>query len=297
MLNCDIFELIYPEDAPTNNRLKIAIASHISIDNIDNKLCHLGGSACYCGLVCRQIGIDTTLVTKVGEDFPNDLHHFMNERGLTVNKLEKNYPTTRFHLKYHNDSRQLFLTAKCSPLTTDDIKDIDVDGWIVSPIIDEVPFSVLKEITKKNRFVMLDPQGYIRKVDSLGRVSENKKIKLDLVGISAIKADEQEFDALNDSLLYQPQFKIMTSRNRTIRMNQYEINLDHYRASVDATGLGDILTAAFTCAYLEEGDPKWALCYGAGAIQAALETRSVGLNKIPTKSQIEKNAICLSNKL
>jgi sugar/nucleoside kinase (ribokinase family) len=243
------------------------------------------------------MGIDTILVTKVGEDFPKDLHHFMNERGLTVNKLEKNHPTTRFYLKYHNDSRQLFLTAKCSPLTTDDIKDIDVDGWIVSPIIDEVPFSVLKEITKKNRFVTLDPQGYIRKVDSLGRVSENKKIKLDLVGISAIKADEQEFDALIDGLLYQPQFKIKTTRNRTIRMNEYEINLDHYRASVDATGLGDILTAAFTCAYLKEGDPKWALCYGAGAIQAALETRSVGLNKIPTNSQIEKNAICLSNKL
>jgi sugar/nucleoside kinase (ribokinase family) len=236
-------------------------------------------------------------VTKVGEDFPKDLHRFMNKRGLTVNKLEKNHPTTRFYLKYHNDSRQVFLTAKCSPLTTEDIEDIDVDGWIVSPIIDEVPFSVLKEITNKNRFVTLDPQGYIRKVDSLGRISENKKIKLDLVGISAIKADEQEFDALNDSLLYQPKFRILTTRNRTIRMNEYEINLDYYRASVDATGLGDILTAAFTCAYLKEGDSKWALCYGAGAIQAALETRSIGLNKIPTKSQIEKNAICLSNKL
>ena len=54
-------------------------------------------------------------------------------------------------------------------------------------------------------------------------------------------------------------------------MNEYKIKLDHICAR-DSTGLGDILTAAFTCAYLKEKDPKWSLCYGAGAIKAALET-------------------------
>ncbi|MGB7679101.1 MAG: hypothetical protein WBL49_09850, partial [Nitrososphaeraceae archaeon] len=58
-------------------------------------------------------------------------------------------------------------------------------------------------------------------------------------------------------------------------------------------GLGDILTAAFTCAYIKEPDPRWALCYGVGAIQAALETKAVGIEKIPTRSQIEKNALYL----
>jgi sugar/nucleoside kinase (ribokinase family) len=47
-------------------------------------------------------------------------------------------------------------------------------------------------------------------------------------------------------------------------MNQYQIKLGHIDAR-DSTGLGDILTAAFTCAYLREKDPKmvymlWGWC-------------------------------------
>jgi hypothetical protein len=46
------------------------------------------------------------------------------------------------------------------------------------------------------------------------------------------------------------------------------------------------MTAAFTCAYLKDRDPKWSICYDAGAIKAALETNSMGIDKIPTKSQM-----------
>jgi len=52
-------------------------------------------------------------------------------------------------------------------------------------------------------------------------------------------------------------------------MNQYQIKLGYIDAR-DSTGLGGILTAAFTCAYLREKDPKWSICYGAGAIKASI---------------------------
>jgi sugar/nucleoside kinase (ribokinase family) len=141
--------------------------------------------------------------------------------------------------------------------------------------------------------VTLDPQGYFRKINNGGRVSTDKKIKIDLSGISAIKANEQEICALKDGTTHEPKFKILTTRKGTIRMGEYEITLDHFSESPDRTGLGDILTAAFTCAYIKERDPRWALCYGVGAIRAALETKAVGIEKIPTRSQIEKNALYL----
>ena len=78
-------------------------------------------------------------------------------------------------------------------------------------------------------------------------------------------------------------------------MNQYQIKLGHIDAR-DSTGLGDILTAAFTCAYLREKDPKWSTCYRAGAIKAAVEMGSIGIEKIPTKSHIDKNASDLFNR-
>jgi len=60
--------------------------------------------------------------------------------------------------------------------------------------------------------------------------------------------------------------------------------------TVDSTGVGDILCASFSCAYLREKDPIWAICFGAGAVKAALETREVGVAKIPSMSKIEQTA-------
>jgi sugar/nucleoside kinase (ribokinase family) len=58
----------------------------------------------------------------------------------------------------------------------------------------------------------------------------------------------------------------------------------------DSTGAGDILCAAFCCSYLKEKDPLWAICFGAGAVRAALETGQIGLAKIPAMSKIEQSA-------
>jgi sugar/nucleoside kinase (ribokinase family) len=278
-------------DISYSNMVKIAVASHIALDTIDTEDCHLGGAASYCGITCRQLGLDTTLVTKVGADFPLHIRYLLQQKGLEIKEFE-NCPTTRFLLKLKQQGyeREVYLLAKCNPLSVTDVEDVDVDGWIVSPIIDEVPLHVLKEITKKNKFTILDPQGYIRKVESSGLVSRHRKVTLDLSGISAVKVDEDELSAL-DSI--NPEFLISTA-TRIIRMNQYQIRLNHIDAP-DTTGLGDILTAAFACTYLKERDPKWSICCAAGAVKAALETQSMGIDKIPSKSQIEKNALAFFN--
>jgi sugar/nucleoside kinase (ribokinase family) len=65
--------------------------------------------------------------------------------------------------------------------------------------------------------------------------------------------------------------------------------------SVDSTGIGDILCASFSCAYIKEKDPIWAICFGVGAVKAALETRQVGVAKIPTMRNVEETASYLYN--
>jgi hypothetical protein len=54
--------------------------------------------------------------------------------------------------------------------------------------------------------------------------------------------------------------------------------------------LGDIITASFACTIIKEKDPIWALCFAAGALTSALQTREIGIEKIPPKSAIEDNA-------
>ena len=46
---------------------------------------------------------------------------------------------------------------------------------------------------------------------------------------------------------------------------------------------------------LKENDFFWALCFAGGAAQAALETREMGLKKVPQKGAVETNAAYFYN--
>ena len=74
----------------------------------------------------------------------------------------------------------------------------------------------------------------------------------------------------------------------------YSITLPNLELN-DTTGIGDIFCAAFGCTMLKEKDILWALSFGGGAAQAALESRQIGLEKIPSKGAIESNAYYFYN--
>lgn len=230
----------------------------------------------------------------------NDL--LLNEKKQVVDAS-----TTRFSLISEGDSRRLVLQAICDPLTPDDIREMDVDCWLASPVFNEVPLDVLDAI-KENRgnrdFVMLDPQGYVRQTvgGNNGPVTLLERIDLDLTGITAIKVDPWEMSALTSGLQGVEGMRALLSRGvKFVVLTEYRIihlfyEKMHYWIKLrdvdtpDSTGAGDILSAAFCCAYLKEKDPLWAICFGAGAVRAALETKQVGLSKIPSKSKIEESA-------
>lgn len=289
--------------------MKIGIASHIVLDTIKNggsAAESLGGPACYCGITARRFGFDVELATKVGSDFPDDARNVLRDNNITLKERSvADGPTTRFTLETDGEPRRLLLKSKCSPILEQDIEEMKVDCWIASPVIDEIPASVLEAI-KKNRgkkdFVMLDPQGYMRTVDAEGRIALKDRLDIDLAGITAVKADAQELAALTGGLQGVEGMKalkargidfVVTTEHRIIHMLHKDM---HYWIKLrdidtpDATGAGDIITSAFTCAWLKEKDPLWALCFGAGALRAALETGETGLAKIPSMSKIESSA-------
>jgi sugar/nucleoside kinase (ribokinase family) len=290
--------------------LRIAIASHIVLDMIksaDGRVTEsIGGPACYCGVTSRRFGFDVSLVTKVGNDLPKELFNMLQNNNIILSDdVRVDAPTTKFQIDSQGDSRQLLLTDKCRPLSVKDIQDVKVDCWLASPVIDELPQDVLAAIKQnrgKKNFVMLDPQGYLRLIDCKGSVILKDKLELDLSGINAIKVDNQEMAALTGGLRGLVGMEALQSNgiefviyteHRAIHLLHKKM---HYWVSVhdidtvDSTGLGDILCAAFSCAYMKEKDPIWALSFGAGAVKAALETSQVGLAKIPLMSRIEQTA-------
>jgi sugar/nucleoside kinase (ribokinase family) len=298
--------------------MKIAVASHIALDTIQDMKGRitesLGGPACYCSLTAREFKFKIELATKVGKDFSQDNRIMLHNNGINIEDTHiTDSPTTRFRIILKKESRDLFLLSKCSPITIEDIKEIETDCWIVSPIIDEIPYSVLKEIVNDNNnveFVMLDPQGYIRTTTPDGRISLLNDLKLDISGISAIKVDPQELSALTggrkgiEGMQYLQVCKgvkfVLSTEYRIIRLlydkMHYWIKLPEVDTAY-STGIGDILASAFCCAYLKEKDPVWAICFGAGAVRAALEANLEGLDKIPSKSNMEQSASYYYNTL
>jgi len=291
--------------------MKAAILSNIVLDEIvsrDLKSSQsLGGPAAYCGVTARKFGFDTTIFTHFGNDLGHQYIEHLKNQGVSFSNFHpSSLPTTRFVLKNFETDRELTLQSNCIPIDIEEIKNVKADCWIVSPVFDEVPVNILQYLVSSNKeknFVMLDPQGYTRTVDSKGRVSIRKKIDIPIHKVNGIKLDSQEISCFTNGLqgmegmkkirsFYGIQYVLYT-QDQVIHL--FEEN-KHYWISVpkhetpDSTGLGDIIASSFALTMVKEKDPVWAFCFATGALTAALQTKEIGIKKIPSRSAIEQNA-------
>ena len=151
----------------------------------------------------------------------------------------------------------------------------------------------------------MDPQGFLRRTNSENKVYL-EHTDLNLSGVSAIKVNPDELKALTNTnhldgikilqkngidnvILTDKQNISLLSENKIYSIALPDIELN------DTTGIGDIFSAAFCCTMLKEKDILWALSFAGGAAQAALESRQIGLEKIPSKGAIESNAYYFYN--
>ncbi len=283
--------------------MKIAIFSHCTIDEISRNdvVETAGGPACYCGLTAKNMKFEIDLHTKVGKDF--SFRTELEKKGIFLSQSSiSDIPTTRFLLKIFGTERDLYLKTKCEPIES--IKS-DADGAIVSPVFDEVSEETLDAIKENFDFTLLDPQGYLRRVDNTGKVFLEKTL-LDLSGITAIKTDPDEAFYLTGlkekeamiALQKKGVKHVLYTNKQNITMlakdRMYHLKIPNMEIG-DTTGVGDIFCAAFTCSYLKERDAIWAICFAVGAAQAALETKGTGLEKVPIGGDTERNAAYLYN--
>ena len=284
--------------------MKIAIFSHCTIDEIsrDGKLVETaGGPPCYCGLTARNFKFDVEFHTKIGPDFAyKDLLEknkiFIPQRSLV------DTPTTRFLLEISGTDRSLYLKTKCLPV---EYEKSDADGCIISPVFDEISYETLEKIKKDFRFTLLDPQGFLRRIDEKNKIYLERK-EMDLSNISAIKVDMDEAYSLTglegkDAMISLQkkgvEHVILTNKREVsvlVKDKLYLMTIPNMQV-YDTTGIGDIFCAAFACTFLKEKDFFWAMCFAVGSAQAALETRATGLAKIPHRGAIETNASYLYN--
>ena len=298
--------------------MHLTLVSNLAVDTIRGSdgiiTTSLGGPPCYGGLMAMELGLHPNLVTRFGNDLKEDDKIVLRNRGLLLkSSCVSTLSTTKFRIECLGRERRLFLQSKCDIIRLEDVLHTGTDGWLVSPILDEVPPPVLNYVQSNpghGNFILLDPQGYTRAVDQKGMISIRQNVDLDLKGVTAIKLDPPELGSLTRGLSgqsgvrkihdhYGIKFVIFTEENAihvSDGRTDYWLRLSK-KNSPDSTGVGDILSSAFTCTYLKEKDLVWAFCFAVGAASASLESGNRGLEKIPSYSMVEENASYFYNAL
>jgi sugar/nucleoside kinase (ribokinase family) len=277
--------------------MKLAVFSHCAIDTITidgTNYEQIGGSACYSGLTARQFKFDVDLYTKFGPDFPKQ---YLNDDKINLVNSESQKNTTKFAISITGSDRTLKLENECEEI---DYSQSTADAHLLSPIYHEISDEIYKKIKNDSNFLFVDSQGFLRRKDSQNNIFL-EKTDLDLTNVDAIKVNPEESSQIvngtNDEMMLALQKKgikhvLLTDKNNVsllVKDKIYSITLPNQNI-YDTTGIGDIFCTAFTCTMLKEKDFLWALCFAGGAAQAALESKNVGLQKIPKKGTIETNA-------
>lgn len=277
--------------------MKLAVFSHCTIDEINingNLYERPGGPACYCGVAAKNMGFDVELHTKFGPDYTNVSYLQQNKIKFENAQSQKN--TTRFRLDIKDADRTLWIKNLCDKI---DYTKTNADGILISPVFDEISVDVLQKLKSDAKLIALDPQGFLRRKGQDGLVSF-ERTDLDLNGISILKSDPNEVYQLTGTegidgakLLHKKIEHVLYTNKREVSLfyknKQYSITLPNMEI-YDTVGVGDIFTATYCCTMLKEKDALWALSFAGGAAQAALESKEVGLDKIPPKGATQVNA-------
>lgn len=294
---------------------RVAVVSHATIDHIFRdgiEVVTVGGPICYSGLMVKHCMHDLIPITKVGNDFLS-----MNVREVDYILSSKNAlsdkPTTRFRLVIDSsNARRLLLLKRCEDISYDDVAMSirnGLDACIVSPVINEISIDIIRLIASTSGFTILDPQGLVRRVmDDGSIVITSSMLDVGSLSIDALKVDHSEayaltslygLDALN-RLSNSCSIAILTIDNNVLMSyngNVYRLTLDMVDNSIDSTGVGDIFTAAYTLAYIEDRDALWALCYAASASYIALTSNRFGIYKVPYADDVERYAYILEERV
>ena len=151
----------------------VRIIGHIVIDHFifpEIKRVSLGGPPSYAGITSANLGVKTSIATKIGYDFPDEYVLILGGSGLQVNSYSysKENLTTRFEINHTKYGGKLRLISRCEDISPSQIQGQVAQMSVISPVAGEVPKNIIDEVKKSSKWVYLDPQGYNRKFTKEG---------------------------------------------------------------------------------------------------------------------------------
>ncbi len=290
--------------------MRVLVAGFITIDTIQlpiRSVTSVGGPPCYAGLLCARFGMEVSVMTRIGRDFPDEQLVWLARNGITLKEIHRSQTrgTTRFRLDTRGAKRSLTLINRCEEIQKEQLPEVRMNASLVSPIANEVPSSLLTEISARSDFTFLDPQGLVRTFDSKGNVDiAPLKDQSVLTKVDAVKMDREEAEALTGKTAPKEALQKLSSlglrKGLVTQGSSDSFVLDGTRIYqvrvpkapvVDSTGAGDILGGAVVSMYLRTRDFLRSACFGIAA--SSLSLQMVALAKVDIPMSVDETAMRL----
>jgi len=274
--------------------LDLVTVGHFSIDlirslKITNPKPTLGGPPTYVSLAARKLDASVSVVSKVGEDFPDRYVAWLEAKGVDLSGLERveGASTTRFFLEYTNWKRRLQLRSRGPLILPEDVPNsLQARAIHVAPIANELSPNVLYKLRRLTDMLSLDPQGFVRQFNADGNVRlkgwSNRQV---LEQINLYKSSSSEIrmvtgfsdllSAMKKIHEYGAEIVIVTRGMKGSKLllegKPYDIPACKPRVIQDPTGAGDAFIGAFLAEYLRGKDPVWCACVGSASASFVVE--------------------------
>lgn len=257
----------------------------------------LGGTASYCSLVARKLGLSPAVVTSYGPDFL--FASTFGDAQIPLHVVES-MKTTIFQNIYKNNHRDQYILERASDLTIADIP----GPWLASPIIklcliaDEFDPAALSSLD--NSFVTATIQGWLRGWNTDGKVFPkpmdwNKLKHLDAVLMSS--DDIKGFEDIIPTLVSMIDLVVITNGERDAIVYEQGVRHDFPVfpvMEVDPTGAGDVFAVSFLINYKKTRSIRQATTFAHCAASIIVEGN--GIDNLANIDLIEER-IAQYNKL
>jgi len=291
----------------------VTVVGHFAIDSIllpsrSSPFVVLGGSVTYTSFAAKRLDGTVSIISKVGEDFPEAYMWWLRQEGIDLSgviKLE-NERTTRFELEYSKDltNRTLRLKSKASPITLGDLPNsLHARAVHVAPIAGEISYEVVEHLKGCAEVLSIDPQGLLRSFDNAGNVtccSPVDKRLLSLINIYKSSLDELSaltgYSDMGSAIKAIHDFGVETvlvtlgikGAVLSVEETLYNIPPCNSVVVVDPTGAGDVFMGGFLTEYVRQKDSLWCACVGSAA--ASLVVEGIGPTFFGEKEEIYQRA-------
>ena len=282
--------------------MRALVAGHLVLDSIltgGRASESIGGPPAYMGLLLRRLGFEVTVATRVGRDFGDERLAQLLSAGISfASSPIIGSPTTRFEITILPRRREMRIVSRCGDIPPPSAGHREYDIVLLNPVAGEISPKSLPRYKEASRFIYVDPQGFLRKIDE-GRVTlgANTSLKGVLSVVDAMKVDVEEGRALtgmkdcrriSSELMSLGVREVLVTDGANGTFLRVGTELYHVRPprikAFDGVGAGDLLGAGYSAARMSRS-PRDSLAFAMACASCRIDR--AGLGKIPEAEEVE----------